>query len=564
MITTMIESTLNPGLLIVLGALLIPLMRGRARTMLLFVLPAAALALVWGTTPGIHAGFEFLGHTVQLFQPTALGRMFATVFVIALLAGNLFALRQARPFELASASFYAGSAVGVALCGDFLSLFIFWEMMAVASTAVILAAGTPAARAAGFRYFVLHVLGGMFLLCGILGLIISTGDASLRPLLAHDLYTWMILAGVLINAGAPPFSAWVADAYPEATPAGAVYLSAFTTKSAVFVLIAVFPGEPVLIPIGLYMIFYGIIYALNENDMRRILAYSIVNQVGFMVVGAGIGTALALSGAATHAFAHIIYKALLMMSAGSVLMMTARRKCTDLGGLYHSMRATTVCAIVGAMAISAFPLTSGFISKPLIEAAALELHLTWLLPVLLAASAGVLLHAGVKFPWFVFFQHDSGLRPADPPLNMRLAMYAFVFACIFLGVFPQALYSMLPWTVEYTPYTLDHVVTQLQLLLFSGAAFFVLLPLLKRSRTINLDVDWFYRRLGVCLYRVLWRNSTFSEKLLQPLVAGLKGISINLARWTRPADAPVKALQTSVTVGWLTAMLGLFLLLYYL
>ncbi len=558
-----IETSLVPGLLIVIGALFIPLARGRAKTALLFVLPALVLALIWVAVPGEHAAFEFLGREVQPFQSTALGRMFATVFVIALLAGNLFALSQSRPFELASASFYAGSAVCVVLCGDFLSLFVFWEMMAIASTALILAADTRAARAAGFRYLVLHVLGGMFLLCGIIGLIGDTGDAALRPLRAHDLYTWMILAGVLLNAGAPPFSAWVADAYPEASPAGMVYLSAFTTKSAVFVLLAVFPGEWVLVPIGVYMVFYGIIYALNENDMRRILAYSIVNQVGFMVVGVGIGSAIALNGAAAHAFTHIIYKALLLMSAGSVLFMTGRRKCTDLGGLYHSMRLTTVCAIIGALSISSFPLTSGFVSKPMISVGASE-QMLWLWFALLAASAGVFLHAGVKFPWFVFFQSDSGLRPADPPPNMRLAMVVFSAVCLLLGVFPQILYLMLPWPASYTPYTLDHVITQLQLLLFSGAAFFVLLPMLKRSRTISLDFDWFYRRLGVCLYRWLWRDRAFERRLLHPLATRLKKAGGSLARFARPADAPVKVLQTSLTVGWLTALLALLLALYYL
>ena len=560
----MIETSLTPGLLIVVAALFVPLVRSGVRTLLLFVSPVLALALVWVAAPGESAAIEFLGFEARPFQPTALGRTFATVFIIALLIGHLFALRQSRPFELASASVYGGGAVCAVLCGDFLSLFVFWEMMAIASTAVILAGATETARAAGFRYLVLHVFGGMILLCGILGLAVDTGDVSLRALRAHDVYTWMILAGVLLNVGAPPFSAWVADAYPEASPAGTVYLSVFTTKTAVFVLLATFPGEPVLVPVGLYMVFYGIIYALNENDMRRILAYSIVNQVGFMVVGVGIGTSLSLNGAAAHAFAHIIYKALLMMSAGSVLLMTGRRECTGLGGLYRSMRLTTVCAIVGALAISGFPLTSGFISKPMISAGALEQHLPWLWGALLMASAGVFLHAGVKFPWFVFFHRDSGLRAADPPLNMRLAMIVFSAACVLIGAFPQLLYQLLPWPVDYAPYTLDHVVGKLQLLLFSGAAFFLLLPWLERTRTISLDFDWFYRKPGLRLYRLLWRDRGFDERLLPPLGARLKQAKSGLARWTRPADAPVKVLQTGLTVGWLTALLALFLLLYYL
>ena len=153
-----------------------------------------------------------------------------------------------------------------------------------------------------------------------------------------------------------PLSAWLPDAYPESSWSGMVFLSAFTTKTAVYVLLRAFPGTELLIYVGLFMVFYGIIYAILENDMRRILAYSIVNQVGFMVVGIGIGTEMALNGAAAHAFTHIIYKALLLMSAGSVLYMTGKRKCTDLGGLFRTMPLTAACGIVGALSISSFPL----------------------------------------------------------------------------------------------------------------------------------------------------------------------------------------------------------------
>jgi multicomponent Na+:H+ antiporter subunit D len=304
-----------------------------------------------------------------------------------------------------------------------------------------------------------------------------------------------MLAGVLINAAAPLLSAWLPDAYPEGSFSGTVFLSAFTTKAAVYVLIRMFPGTEILVPIGLIMIFYGIIYALLENDMRRILAYSIVNQVGFMVTGAGIGTAMALNGAAAHAFAHIIYKALLLMSAGAVLYMTGRRKCSDLGGLFQSMPVTTACGIIGALAISSFPLTSGFVSKSMISQAAGDEHLVWTWFLLMAASAGVFLHAGIKFPWFVFFQKDSGLRPRDPPWNMQAAMIFFAALCIGLGIWPGPLYALLPHPVDYVPYTAPHVVNMLQLLLFSGLAFFLMLPLMKRTLTITLDTDWIYRRL---------------------------------------------------------------------
>ena len=214
-----------------------------------------------------------------------------------------------------------------------------------------------------------------------------------------------------------------------------------------------------------------------------------------MVCGIGIGTEMALNGTAAHAFTHIVYKALLLMSAGSVLYMTGKRKCSELGGLIQSMPITAVCGIIGALSISAFPLTSGFVSKSMISQASVDEHLLWVWLLLQAASAGVFLHAGIKFPWFVFFQKDSGLRPSDPPKNMQVSMIFFAMICILIGIFPNILYSMLPYPVFYQPFTSAHIISQLQLLLFSGLAFFVMLPLMKRTLTISLDFDWFYRCL---------------------------------------------------------------------
>ncbi len=483
-----------PGAWLALGALLVPFV-GRLRSVLLLGLPLLVLAIVWRLPEGASAPLAFLDYELVLVEVDPLGRLFAVIFALMAFAGALFALRQQSRLELVSALVYAGGAVGVALAGDLITLFVCWEIMALASSTVILAAGGEAATRVALRYFTVHVFGGSLLLAGIVLHLSEGGALAVAPVDAGTLAGGLMLAGVLINAAAPPLSAWLPDAYPEGSFSGTVFLSAFTTKAAVYVLIRMFPGTEILVPIGLFMIFYGIIYALLENDMRRILAYSIVNQVGFMVTGAGIGTAMALNGAAAHAFAHIIYKALLLMSAGAVLYMTGRRKCSDLGGLFQSMPVTTVCGIIGALAISSFPMTSGFVSKSMISQAAGDEHLVWTWFLLMAASAGVFLHAGIKFPWFVFFQKDSGLRPRDPPWNMQAAMIFFAALCIGLGIWPGPLYALLPYPVDYVPYTAPHVVNMLQLLLFSGLAFFLMLPLMKRTLTITLDTDWVYRRL---------------------------------------------------------------------
>ncbi|MCC6594363.1 MAG: Na(+)/H(+) antiporter subunit D [Xanthomonadales bacterium] len=520
----MLELAFPPAFVLILGALLVAVVRPGLRPLVLLGAPLLTLWAIWRLPDGVLLTAPFLGYDIELVEADALRRLFATVFALMAFAGGLFGLLQARTRELAAAYAYAAGAIGVCFAGDLITLFLFWEFMALFSTVVIWCGEGENARRAGLRYALMHLVGGVLLKIGIEGVMVHTGSVDVRALALDSFDAWVLLAGVLVNAAAPPVSAWIADAYPEGSPFGAVFLSAFTTKTAVLALILLFPGAQILVWIGLWMIFYGILYALLENDMRRILAYSIVNQVGFMVCGVGIGTGMALNGAAAHAFAHILYKALLLMSAGAVLHQTGKRKCSDLGGLGPSMPVTTACGIVGALAISAFPFTSGFISKSMIGQAAADQHLMLVWFLLTAASAGVFLHAGIKFPWFVFFQKDSGLRPPDPPWNMRAAMILLAAACIALGCFPWMLYELLPYPVDYLPYTGAHVVTQFQLLLFAGLAFFALLPLMQRTLTISLDFDWLWRvamvELAAGIARA-WRALGDASRALWQRRAGL-------------------------------------------
>ena len=555
---------LHPGLVLVAAGLALTLLSGRARTALTLLAPAAAVALVLAAPDGVAWRGTILGYPVVPYTVDALSRLFALVFAIMAFGGGLFALKQESRVEVPAAFVYAGSAIGVTLAGDLITVFVFWELMALGSTLVIWSAGTASAYRASMRYLMIHLLGGVVLMAGIAGHVAGTGSTAFVRIALDSPAHWLILAGFLVNAGAPPLSAWLPDAYPEASWSGTVFLSAFTTKTAVYVLLRAFPGTELLVFVGLFMIFYGIVYALLENDMRRILAYSIVNQVGFMIVGIGIGTEMSLNGAAAHAFTHILYKALLLMSAGAVLYETGRRKCTDLGGLFRTMPLTMVCGTIGALSISSFPLTSGFVSKSMVGQAAFDGHMGIVWMLLAAASAGVFLHAGIKFPWFVFFQKDSGLRPPDPPWSQRLAMVLFAALCIGLGVYYAPLYRLLPYPVDYVPYTGAHVVEMLQLLLFSGLAFFVMLPLLKRTLTITLDTDWFYRKAGPWLAGALRAGIGSVDRAvrragLSTLDAGMGVLSKALGDRGRLA----RAYGTGTMVLWVAILLAFYLILYY-
>ena len=492
--------TFPPALLLIASALLLPFTPQALRNMVLLLLPLLVLVLIWLPAASTYPVWELAGFHLAPYQPQATSKIFASAFLLALFAGNLFALRHASLLELSAAQLYIGSAVTLVLCGDLISFFIFWEVMTIGSSLILFAAGTKASSHSGMRYVFIHLLSTALMLAGISGLVVESGDISLRVLDAGTLYGGLFLAGILINAGAPPFSSWISDSYPEATPVGTVFLSTCTTKAAVYALLIFFPGETILIAFGLYMIFYGIVYSLLENNIRRILSFSTINQVGLMVTGIGLGFPIALDSATAHAFAHLIFKGLLLMSAGSVCMMAGKEKCTELGGLHGNMKITMVCGIIGALSMSALPLTSGFASKSLmLYTMQYEQHLfLWLL--ITAASAGSFLHIGIMYPWFVFFRRKPHLPAKDPPANMCAAMLLYSFLCLFIGAFPAVLYGLLPEPPAFTPYTYSHVVPQLQLLFFSLVAFIVMLPLMNRTDTRSLDFDWIYRSLGKRTY----------------------------------------------------------------
>ena len=485
----------HPALLLIPGALLIPFLTGWLRKAYLLLVPALAIAAVAAMEPGTYGEGTFLGQAIQVARVDKLSVVFAAVFTIMALIGMIYALHLERPGQHVAAFAYVGSALGVVFAGDYLTLFLFWEGMAFASAYLVFAQGGGPATRAGFRYLMVHITGGVVLLGGIILHVRANGSLLFGPA-EGELGTaaFLILFGFMLNAAVPPLNAWLTDAYPEATVTGAVFMSAFTTKTAVYVLARGFPGTELLVWFGTAMAIYGVIYAVLENDCRRLLAYHIVSQVGYMVAGIGIGTELALNGAASHAFAHILYKALLFMGAGAVIYVTGRRKLTELGGLYAAMPLTVALYMVGAFAISAFPFFSGFVTKSMVVAAAGQDHRALVVLLLTMASSGTFLHTGLKLPYYMFFGKDSGLAAREPPRNMLIAMGLAAVLCIAIGVFPGPLYALLPYPVDFEPYTGQHVTESLGILMFTALGFVLFLKALDPENTISLDTDWLYRK----------------------------------------------------------------------
>ena len=560
-------SELPPFLIYFIAIALVAITRGLPRQLILLATPLVTAIHLWqGISPGTEVSYSIISHELTVLRVDKLSLLFGYLFCIASLIASIFALHVKDTKQQISGLLYAGSALGAVFCGDLITLFIFWELLAISSVFLIWARGTERSLKAGIRYLVYQVLSGVLLLAGALVYFNNTGSLAFNHIgLDAGVAGWLIFIAFGIKSAFPFLHSWLTDAYPEATETGTVFLSAFTTKVAVYSLARSFAGEEILIYIGVTMACFPIFYAVIENDLRRVLAYSLINQVGFMVTGVGIGTALALNGAVAHAFSDVIFKGLLFMSMGAVLYRVGNINGSDLGGLYKSMPKTTLLCIVGALSISAFPLFSGFVSKSMVMTALMQEGHGYFWLLMLFASAGVFHHAGIKIPYFAFFHHDSGIRTEEAPWNMLVAMSLAAVLCIFIGSQPQYLYSLLPWEVEYWPYDMTHVLAQTQLLFFSALAFVWLnkqglYP--PELHSVNLDMEWFYRKLiPAAAERTLGIVRLAKGFTLTALMRHVEDMRKEFNKSPLANYHLAESWPTGSMVFWISALLGAFLLL---
>lgn len=558
----------NPGLVMILAGVAMAVLPHGVRRLLGLLAPLAGFGLVVATPIGAVSQVTVAGLGLTLLRLDALAYPFALIFLIAAALNAIYAWHQDDRLHHPAATIYAGAAIGAVLAGDLATLFIYWELTAIASVFLVVAAATERANRAAMRYLVWQIGSGVLLLAGLLMQWREVGSLAFGPMKLASLATWLIFIAFGIKCAFPLLHNWLQDAYPEASATGTVVLSAFTTKLAVYAFARGFAGESLLIPIGATMTCFPVFFAVIENDLRRVLSFSLNNQLGFMLVGIGIGTELALNGAVGHAFAHIIYKSLLFMSMGAVLYRVGTVKASELGGLYRSMPWTTVFCIVGAVSIAGFPLTSGFVTKNLTLAAAEQMGLYWTWLLLIFASAGVMEHSGIKIPFFAFFSHDGGHRVEEAPANMLLAMGLAAAACLFIGVFPQTLYAILPYPVAKSPYSIESVVTKTQLLVFAVLAFGILIrtglyP--KEMPSTNLNTDWFYRKAGYQLFRWLgWVAGSAWEGFAWGVTAVAGGIKSVTRSYHGPEGIFGRTWPTGTMAFWTTVLLGAYLVLSYL
>ena len=561
-------SILPTAFIFIAAALVLGLLpKGNVRGVILLITPILAAWQIWNLPAGIFAQVEFVGQTLDMMRVDKLSRIFGLIFCLAAFLGNLYAWHVRDFIQQIAALLYAGAAIGAVFAGDLITLFFYWEGTALASVFLIWARRTEGSYHTGMRYLIIQITSGVILLAGTALLYRETGSITFERMTLGSLGTWLIFLSFGIKCAFPLLHNWLQDSYPAATITGTVILSAFTTKLAVYALARGFAGTELLIYIGAVMTLFPIFFAEIENDLRRVLAYSLNNQLGFMVVGIGVGTEMAINGTASHAFAHILYKALLFMSVGAVMLRTGTSKASELGGLCRTMPRTAIFCLIGAASISAFPLFSGFVTKSLIMDETANQHYPIIWAILIFASAGVLSHSGIKIPYFTFFGHDSGLRPNEAPIHMQMAMGFTAFLCVFIGVYPEPLYALLPYEVVYRPYTMSHVVGQLQLLCFALLAFAVLM---RRGihppeiRAVNLDVDWIYRRFIPKLYNIIYNSVVKVFIFIEAVIISVIQMTIKgLYKLHGPETGVSRMRGVGAMVMWVAILLGVALISSY-
>lgn len=483
----------HPAVPYVLGLPGIFLAPPRLRKFLQLALPFMSFWCLEQLPKGTPLELPLLGFPLRPLFLDALSYLFALTFLFFSLAANIYALHVENRLIPLAANAYVGSSLGAVLAGDWISLFLFWEMMAIASAFLVWNKDEYSAGAV-LRYLLVHLTGGLFFFSGLILHLSQGGDVALEPL-EMNRAGLLIFLGFAINAAVPPLHAWLPDAYPASPPAGGVYLSAYTTKVAVYAFARIFPGNEFLILVGAAMAVYGIIYALMENEIRRLLSYHIICQVGYMLAGIGLGTAMGMNAGTGHAIGNILFKGLLFMATGAVMEATGKSRLEDLGGLWHKIPWVVFFYFVGALAISGVPFLNGYITKAMLVDAATQEHRQWLELILVWVAAGTFLSIACKLAYFAFWGHHERVTTTRPlPANSYVAMAFTAGACLWIGGYPKPFLSLMPYPISFQPFTPPHLIHTLQLLLGTLLTFFLLLPRLHPHPAITLDTDWFYRK----------------------------------------------------------------------
>jgi len=488
-----------PSLLFLIGLLFVPILRGGARKCWTLLLGAAGIVMVLSigsSAPDLVVAI-IPGIETILLTTDPMRQLAGTIFALSGFLVIIYATYRDLPrLETMGILASVAAALGIVYAGDLITVFVFWELLALASLAIIWSSKDSQSSAAGYRYLLFHIFGGACLLGGIVYTIVTTGTAEIGAV-GDGMGFLLLFIGIGINAAFIPLHTWLPDAYPTASVVGSGALCIFTTKAAVFLLAAIGGWGIALAYMGGVMALYGAVYALMQDDIRRLLSYSVISQGGYMVAAIGVGTVAGIDAGLAHLVDDILFKSLLFMAAGAVVMRTGSGRLSELGGLARTMPKTTVCAVIGGLALAGLPGFNGAVSKGMVLEAA-EM-LPYLAPLLIISAVITVIYV-IRFLYLGFFRPASGTRegrlPDDPPTPMMIAMGVTALICILIGLYPPFLTSLLPGMTAAHPFGPSHLLESALIFGAAGVLLLILAPLRRPWLGVETDVDLLYIRAG--------------------------------------------------------------------
>lgn len=512
-------NSFHPGLLMILIGALILVLPDRFKKPCSIVAATSGILGLFTLNSSSHLVYQITSDIkLQMIHIDRLSMIFVIIFSIIMVINSIYSFDIQDKWEKGVSVIYGGSIIAATLAGDIITMIVFWEVAAFSAAYLIYARHTRRSSRSALRYLLMHAFGGNMLLVGFLLHAAQTNSLGIPKftVLGGSAAFWFVLIGVGVNALVPPFSSWISDSYPEATIAGTVYMCGYTTKLGIYAMIRIFAGTEALVYVGVFMALYGVLMALLENDLRRLFSYHIMSQLGYMVAALAIGGAWGIDGASSHAFNHILYKGVLMMCSGAVIMATGKRKITELGGLRKKMPITAWTFLIASLSIAGMPFLNGFASKSIImHAVSLSGHETAAL-LLTVTSIGTWLSVVLKVNWFVFFGKARSEFEVKPiPVSMKIGMILGASGCIILGVYPSLLYRIMPYKISVNPFNISHIAEYI--ILFAGATlvFWIFRVKMLPHDELSLDFDWFFRK---------------------PLAKFVNCVSLGLNRFTAWAD----------------------------
>lgn len=483
------------------------------RYVLMLVAVFALLFLAYYNWTGVELGSVYLGEIILApvsFSEHPYSRIMVFGFTLVGSLGLLYGLQLSESREQAAALAALASTIGIVFADNFITLFIFWEMLTLSTAGLILFRREPTAFRAGLYFLFFHLAGGLFVLFGILQHYVATGSfALIEPQAGLTLF----MIGFGFKTAFLPLHSWLVKGYPAANFPSSVLLAGITTKIGVYAIARILPPHEVIMLMGASMAVFGVIFALLQTNMRRLLSYHIISQVGYMVAGVGLATAHAVDGALLHVINHMLYKALLFMSVGAVLYAVRTedlQKLTgdnnaesDLNGqfIWKSMPLVTIGVIVGALAISGVPPFNGYVSKYLLKNAMYGTGPAEIM--LMLASIGT----AASFCKLVISGFIKGRAKIinKIPISSQLAISAAAFFCLLLGIYPQLISSLLPYgTPVNNVYTADGIWGAMRLIIAGILLYLNLAALLKKgihlSPALRIEhrvLSFFFREFNI-------------------------------------------------------------------